>query len=102
MKAGVWIHIHDIYFPYDYSPLTLRTLWHRGETAMLRAYMTHNPRIKTVFCMSLMHHDFAAILKELFPSYQPETVKDGLCAGNIEPMGYPKRDFPCSIYLMTV
>ena len=102
LKPGVWIHIHDIYFPYDYSPLTLHTLWHWSETAFLRAYMTHNPRIQTIFCMSLMHHDYGPELKKLFPSYDPEPVRDGLCTDDVGPMGYPKRDFPCSIYLRTV
>jgi predicted O-methyltransferase YrrM len=99
LKPGVLVHVHDVYFPYDYSPLTLRTLWHWSETSLLRAHMTHNPKIRTLFCMSLMHHDYADAMKEIFPTYAPEPVKDGLFVEDVEPMGYPKRHFPASIYL---
>jgi predicted O-methyltransferase YrrM len=99
LKAGVLIHIHDIFFPYDYSPVTLKTLWNWGETALLRAYMIHNSKIKTIFCMSQMHHDHSTTMKEVFPLYVPEPMKNGLCEDQICPMDYPKRHFPSSIYL---
>ena len=98
LRSGVLVHMHDIFFPFDYTPLTLRTLWHWNETSLLRAYMIHNARIRTLFCMSLMHHDQPDELRKIFPGYDPEPLKDGLCV-DVEPMGYPRHHFPCSIYL---
>lgn len=99
LGTGVLVHFHDIYFPYDYTPLTLRTLWHWNETSLLRAFMLHNERVRTLFCMSLLHHDAPEEMGEVFPGYDPEPLENGLCVEDPGPMGYPRHHFPCSIYL---
>ncbi|MDH5567219.1 MAG: class I SAM-dependent methyltransferase [Myxococcales bacterium] len=99
LRAGVVVHFHDIYLPYDYSPLSLKTLWHWNETAFLHAFLVHNARVRTLFCMSLLHHERPEILAELFPGYAPEPLSNGLVADAAPPLAYPRRHFPSSLVL---
>jgi hypothetical protein len=99
LRPGVVVHVHDIYLPYDYSPLSLKTLWHWNETAFLHALLIHNRRVKTLFCLSLLHHDRGEALRELFPGYDPEPMTDGLVGDAVGPLEYPSRHFPCAAYL---
>lgn len=101
LRPGVVVHLHDIYLPYDYSPMSLKTLWHWNETAFLHALLIHNRRLKALFCLSLLHHDRCEVLRELFPGYDPEPMTDGLVTDAVGPMEYPSRHFPCSTYLQT-
>ncbi len=99
LRPGVVVHVHDIYLPYDYSPMSLKTLWHWNETAFLHALLIHNRRLKTLFCLSLLHHDRCEVLRELFPGYDPESMIDGLVTDAVGPLEYPSRHFPCATYL---
>ena len=99
LRPGVIVHLHDIYLPYDYSPMSLKTLWHWNETAFLHALLIHSRRLKTLFCLSLLHHDRCEVLCELFPGYDPEPMTDGLVTDAVGPLGYPSRHFPSAIYL---
>jgi hypothetical protein len=99
LRPGVVVHVHDIYLPYDYSPMSLKTLWHWNETAFLHALLIHNRRLKTLFCLSLLHHDRREVLRELFPGYDPEPMTDGLVTDAVGPLEYPSRHFPCAAYL---
>jgi predicted O-methyltransferase YrrM len=101
LRPGVVVHIHDIYLPYDYAPFTMKTLWHWNETAFLHAYLIHNPRVRILFCMSLLHHERRAVLAELFPGYDPEPTQQGLVSEEAGALEYPKRHFPAAIFLRT-
>lgn len=101
LRPGVVVHVHDVSLPYDYSPLTLKTLWHWNETAFLHAFLVHNARVRVLFCMSALHHARAQVLREIFPGYDPEPLEDGLVGEDVGPMEYPRRHFPCAIYLET-
>jgi predicted O-methyltransferase YrrM len=97
LKPGVIIHIHDIYLPYLYQRdlFHVRTLFQWSETALLLALLTNNSRLRTLFCLSLLHYDAPHALASVFPEHQPQAAVDGLCeAGSA---GY----FPSSIYLRT-
>jgi hypothetical protein len=43
LAPGVWIHVHDIFFPFDYPPDWVRQqrAWH--EAYLLRAFLAFNP-----------------------------------------------------------
>ena len=48
LAAGVRVHFHDIWFPYDYSGGILDSelfFWH--ETALLHAYLAGNRHTRT-------------------------------------------------------
>lgn len=99
LRAGVVVHVHDVYLPFDYSPLELSTLWHWNETAFLHAFLVHNAHVRVLFCTSAFHHERPYVLGELFPGYDPEPVADGLVGADVGPLEYPKRHLPCAIYL---
>jgi hypothetical protein len=92
LAAGVQVHFHDIWFPYDYSPRILSGdlfFWH--ESALLHAYLAFNARTRIVASLSILHHTRRAELAELLPNYRPWENQDGLAltAGH----------YPSSIFL---
>ena len=99
LKAGVWVHFHDIYLPYDYERSLLRTFLFSSETALLHAFLTHNPRASIVFCLSQLHYERRDALREAFPEYDPQPEEDGLLTGTRTPFEDDDRHFPSSIYL---
>lgn len=96
LRSGVIVHFHDIYFPYDYNREVLRSVYHWMETAMLHAFLIGNLRFEILFCMSHLHYERPAALRDCFPDYQPKVDSDGLDTGN------EAGDFPSSIYLRVV
>ncbi len=101
LRPGVVVHVHDIYLPYDYAPFTMKTLWHWNETAFLHAWLVHNERVRILFCMSALHHAHPERLRELFPGYDPEPMRDGLMQDDAGALDYPSRDFPAALFLQT-
>ena len=95
LKPGVIIHIHDIFFPYNYSRDINNTIFQWLETQMLQALLIDNSKIEILFCMSHLHYDFSNALKEIFPMYKPQSDIDGIAINS------DKRFFPSSIYLIT-
>jgi predicted O-methyltransferase YrrM len=43
LRRGVWVHMHDIFFPFEYPPEWVREgrAWH--EAYLLRTFLSHNP-----------------------------------------------------------
>ena len=73
LRSGVVVHFHDIYLPYDYQRDTLQTFFHWTETSLLRAFLTFNERAKIVFCLSHLHYERQAVLREVFPVIHPSS-----------------------------
>ena len=71
LQAGVWVHFHDISFPYDYEPSLFKTLFFWAESTLLQAFLACNPRYAIVLSLSMLHHARQTELKEILPSYQP-------------------------------
>jgi hypothetical protein len=93
LRPGVVVHFHDITLPYDYSPDTLQSFIHPQETSLLRAFLVGNRRFQIVFCMSQIHHDLPEALKQTFPEYRPEEMRNGLWIDR------RRGHFPSSLYL---
>lgn len=70
------------------------------ETSLLRAYLTDDPRMRILFCMSRLHYDRPEVLREVFPEYCPALGCDGLAAdpGTEQGADAPTH-FPSSICL---
>lgn len=94
LVPGVFVHFHDIAFPYNYNPFILynRLFFHR-ETTMLYAYMVNNPTIEIEMCMSMMQFGNIEAMKKLLPNFSPGEHDRGV----LTTFG----DFPESIYLRT-
>jgi len=101
LNAGVLVHFHDIYLPYDYSRDVLDTFFHWSETSLLRAFLINNSRASILFSLSMMHYDCPQVLREVFPEYVPEPDEKGLRTGSARAMESSRTEhFPCSTYIM--
>ena len=90
------IHIHDIYFPFQYQRDLLRSVFQWQETALLQALLTHNDHLEIMVCLSLLHYEDPSLLAEAFPGYRPEPASQGLVDRAV-----PGTHFPASIYIRT-
>ncbi len=97
LAPGVIVHVHDIYFPYDYPRDVLRTYFQWMETSLLRAYMINNSHVKILFCLSQLHYDRKEVLREVFPEYSPAADVSGLEVAD-DAAGH----FPASIFIQIV
>jgi Methyltransferase domain len=82
LRSGVWVHFHDIYFPYDYTRDTLDgDMLFPQESTLLYAFLTGNSRFKVEASLSMIHYARPDALSALIPKYQPDGNVDGLRAG---------------------
>jgi hypothetical protein len=98
LPAGVFIHIHDINFPYLYNRSTLSPFFMNNsqETVLLAALLTGNQHLSVLASLSALHYDRAQELKSLLPDYDPEGNVEGLFSL------YPRKGHaPNSIWLET-
>ena len=94
LNSGVFVHFHDIHFPYDYPPNLMTTLFFFGESTLLQAFLTNNPRYRIAASLSMLHHACADRIKAAIPNYRPAPMDHGLWA-TFEGDGH----FPSSTYL---
>ncbi len=96
LKPGVWVHFHDIYFPYDYARDTLDgDMLFPQESPLLYAFLTGNDRFKVEASLSMIHYASPDALRALIPKYRPNGQNDGLRAA-------PEGHFPSSAWLRVV
>lgn len=95
LAAGVLVHFHDIYIPYNYQRDLLDTFVHCNETSLLRAFLTQNERFQILFCLSHLHYERPDDLKTLFPLYRPQAGWNGLRVPHADLTCH----FPSSIWL---
>jgi hypothetical protein len=93
LRSGVWVHFHDIYFPYDYTRGVLDSdLFFPQESALLYAFLTGNARYRVEASLSMIHYAASEGLKRLIPKYRPNDQTDGLGGSN-------GGHFPSSLWL---
>lgn len=68
LAAGTWIHIHDIFFPFEYPLAWLREgrAWHEGY--LLRAFLTGNEAFEIRWFQDFMWHRHREELTTRLPS----------------------------------
>ncbi len=95
LAKDVYVHFHDIVFPYDYQGDILDSalfFWH--ETSLLHAFLTGNTNIKVLASLSMLHHAKQTELQNYLPNYQPRISSLGVTVR--------EGDFPSSIYLQVL
>lgn len=98
LNTGVFVHFHDIFFPYDYQRNVLgNSLFFWEETTLLHAFLIHNSRYAIKASLSMLHYDKKKELQQLFPNYIPQEEEDGLSKGDTE-----NKHFPSSTYLQVI
>jgi hypothetical protein len=96
LDAGVFVHFHDIYFPYDYQRGLLSSeLFFSAESTLLHAFLINNSRCRILLSLSMLHYGAPDRMKALFPHYEPQSNVDGLT-------GPGGRHFPNATYLLTL
>jgi hypothetical protein len=79
LRPGVWVHFHDIYFPYDYARDTLGgDVLFPQESSLLYAFLTGNGRFRVEASLSMIHYARPDGLRALIPKYWPNSQVDGL------------------------
>jgi Methyltransferase domain len=82
LRAGVWVHFHDIYFPYDYTRDVLSgDLLFPQESTLLYAFLAGNARCRLEASLSMVHYAASQGLQRLIPKYRPGAQTDGLASG---------------------
>ncbi|HEY4062610.1 MAG TPA: class I SAM-dependent methyltransferase [Puia sp.] len=95
MGAGVWVHFHDIYFPYDYGrALLTEDLFFWSESTLLHAFLINNARYGVKMSFSYVHYNAPEKLMRALPDYIPQKSTFGLRDGE-------EGHFPSAIYLQT-
>jgi len=96
LKKGVYLHFHDIYFPFDYGRNILSNdLFFWQENTLLHAFLIGNKKYKIIVCQSMLHYERSSDFQEIFRNYIPQENYYGLAKG--ERKG---KHFPASIYLL--
>ena len=74
LRKGVVVHIHDIFFPYDYPrywPMEWSIFW--NEAYLLQAFLAFNSGFEVLWSSSYLHHNHTRALQEAFSRYNPQT-----------------------------
>lgn len=97
LKKGVFVHFHDISFPYDYQRNLDSTIFFWNESTLLHAFLINNAHYTIKVSQSMLHYKAKSTLEELFPNYKPQKETNGI------PNNNPKNShFPSSTYLEVV
>ena len=77
LAPGVLIHIHDVYLPYLYPRDALFKPFGWQETALLLALLINNPRLQVLSCLSALHYERPAQLKQFLSTMRPRMAFAG-------------------------
>ena len=79
LAPGVFVHFHDITFPYDYQRKLLKgNLFCQAESTLLHAFLSCNDRYEFLASLSMLHYAARTELQGLIPSYRPGGDDEGL------------------------
>jgi predicted O-methyltransferase YrrM len=67
LRPGVWVHFHDIFFPFEYPPEWVREGRAWQETYLLRAYLAENPHWEIRWFQSYLWLRHRRLLERLVP-----------------------------------
>lgn len=73
LRKGVVVHIHDIFFPYDYPRyfgMDLSIFW--NEAYILQAFLAFNSAFEVLWSSSYLHHYHASSLQKAYNWYDPK------------------------------
>lgn len=67
LKPGVFVHFHDVFYPFDYPSEWLNEGKYWNENYFLRAFLSYNSEWQIVFFNSYIHCIFGNLIKERMP-----------------------------------
>lgn len=72
LRAGVMVHVHDVFTPRDYpAEWLLRNLWLWNEQYLLEAFLTENASWKIIGSVNLLYHRHFDALRRVCPFLTP-------------------------------
>lgn len=72
INKGVYVHLHDIFLPYDYPKdwvLNERRFW--AEQYLLHAFLLFNDTFEIVFVRGYLNNKYPRAMKKAFPDFVP-------------------------------
>lgn len=78
IAAGVTVHVHDIFLPYEYPKdwvVKHRRAW--AEQYLLQAFLAFNDHFEVVMPNYAVARSAPAALKKIIPTFDPQTVRPG-------------------------
>ncbi|MCF2146677.1 class I SAM-dependent methyltransferase [Desmonostoc muscorum LEGE 12446] len=72
ISSGVYIHFHDIFYPFEYPKAWIYEGRAWNESYLLRAFLSYNNRFKIVFFNTFLEHFY----KDMFLSDMPLCMKN--------------------------
>jgi hypothetical protein len=57
LKPGVWVHIHDMFWPFEYPVEWIEQGRSWNENYLIRAYLTGNSRLRVRFFQQYLYHE---------------------------------------------
>lgn len=69
LKPGVWIHIHDLFYPFSYPADWLHEGRAWNESLFLRAFLLGNPQFEIMAFNSFAAHSFPELFQKRFPAF---------------------------------
>lgn len=96
LGCGVFVHFHDIHFPFGYKrDLLSGDLFFWAESVLLQALLAGNAGLSICVSLSMIHYACPHELQALVPQYDPQSNDFGLrVSGGVH--------FPSSIYLQVL
>jgi len=73
LHRGVLIHVHDVFFPYEYPrlwPMERAIFW--TEAYLLQAFLAFNSAFEVLWAGSYLHHHHSSAMQQAFPRYNPQ------------------------------
>ena len=67
LKSGVLIHVHDIFYPFEYPSTWVYEGWSWNEAYLLRAFLQYNQAFKIRFMNTLWYHFHAEQIRAEIP-----------------------------------
>jgi hypothetical protein len=76
LANGVIVHVHDIFFPFEYPrswPMEDAKFW--NEAYVLQAFLAFNSAFEVLWSSSYLHHYHPDALHRAFSQYDPQTIQ---------------------------
>jgi len=67
LKRGVFVHFHDVFYPFDYPDKWLLDGWYWNEAYMLRAFLAYNSVWSIEFFSDYARFMFGDLIREKMP-----------------------------------
>jgi predicted O-methyltransferase YrrM len=67
LSPGVFVHFHDVFYPFDYPPEWIQQGRHWNENYFLRAFLAYNTEWSIYFFNTYMHLIYSDVIEEKMP-----------------------------------